>query len=62
MGLDIAVGMKFMYLYDNENIRLARGYIRLRKHWEIRPEKFVMTDCRHLVNRAKLEFGVEETF
>lgn len=62
MGLDIAVHMKLMYLYDNEDIRLTRGYIKLRKNWEIRPYKLVVMDCRCLVNQAKLEFGMEETF
>lgn len=61
MGHDMAVHIKLMYLYDSEDVRLARGYIQIRKHWEIRHDKLVVTDYRHLLNQAKLVFGVEES-
>lgn len=61
MGHDMAVHIKLIYLYDSEDVRLARGYIKIRKHWEIRHDKLVVTDYRHLLNQAKLVFGVEES-
>lgn len=61
MGHDTAVHIKLMCLHDREDVRLARGCITIRKHWEMRHDKLVVTDYRHLLNQAKLVFGVEES-